>query len=232
VELGADRPEILGSGVRLLRTPFARNSSVVQRLSRTLIQLNIATRPHHVDADQPWIDLMSQRVERSQYLAQLIKVYGFEAPLDSAFRYTPGLASLIDLRGRTRTGLLAHDLMRLGVTASQIAQLPQRFLTFGSAAEALGWMYVVERASLVHGNVRRHLALRLPELACATSYLDAYDGVTSLRWSELGAAFDAIAHVPAVTRQIIRAASEGLRAMCDWFQGTERAPRLKQSVAT
>lgn len=207
----------------------------MQRLSRTLIQLNIATRPHHAAADQPWLDLMAPRIDQAHYRALLIQVYGFEAPLDSAFRYTPELSSLIDLRGRTRTGLLAQDLMRLGLTASQIAQLPQRFMTFSNAPEALGWMYVIERATLLHNSVRRHLLQRLPDLAPATTYLDAYDGVTSLRWAELGSAFDTIAHPPAVLRQLLNAANLGFRAMREWFHDlvtTERVPRLKQSIAT
>lgn len=204
----------------------------VQRLSRTLIQLNIATRPHHVDADRPWLDLMGPAVDRARYMALLILVYGFEAPLDSAFRYTPGLSALIDLRGRMRTGLLAQDLMRLGMSASQIAQLPQRFMTFSSAAEALGWMYVVERATLVQGTARRHLIQRIPELISATTYLEAYDGVTGLRWSELGSAFDAVTTAPSVTHQLIRAAADGFRAMREWFHAVAVAPRLKHSLAT
>lgn len=204
----------------------------MQRLSRTLIQLNIATRAHHVEADQPWLDLMGPGVDRARYAALLILVYGFEAPLDSAFRYTPGLSALLDLRGRTRTGLLAQDLMRLGMSASHIAQLPQRFMTFSSAAEALGWMYVVERATLVQGTARRHLIQRIPDLTSATTYLEAYDGVTSLRWSELGSAFDAVATSPSVTRQLIGAATEGFRAMREWFHSFAAAPRRKHSMAT
>ncbi|HET9621929.1 MAG TPA: biliverdin-producing heme oxygenase [Kofleriaceae bacterium] len=226
-------PFLHGSNVGPACTTLALDFSVVQRLSRTLIQLNIATRPHHAAADQPWLDLMAPRVERARYRALLLKVYGFEAPLDSGFRYTPELASLIDLRGRTRTGLLAQDLMRLGLTASQMAQLPQRFTTFATAAEALGWMYVIERATLLHSSVRRHLMVRCPDLAPATSYLDAYNGVTSLRWAELGAAFDSIAHTPSVLRQILNAANVGFRAMRDWFHelAMERGSRLKHSVA-
>ncbi|HEY0191894.1 MAG TPA: biliverdin-producing heme oxygenase [Kofleriaceae bacterium] len=200
-------------------------------MSRTLIQLNLATRPHHAEADQHWLDLMAPSVNRERYEALLVLVYGFEAPLDSAFRYTPGLSSLVELRGRTRTGLLAQDLMRLGLTASQIAQLPQRFTTFSSAAEALGWMYVFERATLVHGSTRRHLLQRMPDLTCATSYLEAYDSITSLRWGELGSALDAVATTPSVTRQLIRAATDGFRAMRDWFHAVA-APWIKQPIAT
>jgi heme oxygenase len=206
----------------------------VQRLSRTLIQLNIATRPHHAEADQPWVDLMAPRIDPSHYRALLLTAYGFEAPLDSAFRYTPELWPLIDLRGRTRSGLIAQDLMRLELTASQIAQLPQRFTTFSTAAEALGWMYVIERSTLLHSSVRRHIMQRCPELASATSYLDAYNGVTSLRWAELGAAFDSLAHTPATLRQILNGANAGFRAMREWFRNLvlERSSRLKHSLVT
>ena len=200
-----------------VRTALAQGFADVQRLSRTLIQLNIATRPHHVAADAPWLDLMVPEVEPRDYIAHLVKVYGFEAPLEAAFRYTPGLGSLIDLRGRMRTGLLAQDLLRLGMSASQIAQLPQRFTTFTHAGVALGWMYVVERSTLLHGGVRRYLAQRLPEAACASSYVSAYDGTAGARWSELGAAFDAVAHSPSMTRQIVRAGNQGFRALRDWF---------------
>jgi heme oxygenase len=198
--------------------------AVVQRLSRTLIRLNIATRAHHAAADEPWLDLMVPTVEKDAYTAHLIEVYGFEAPLEAAFRYTPGLTSLIDLRARMRTGLLAQDLLRLGMTASQIAQLPQRFATFASAGEALGWMYVIERSTLLHGSVRRYLMTRLPDLACATSYLSAYDGSASARWAELGDAFDALAQTPTMTQACVRAAHQAFRAQREWFQNRDAMP--------
>jgi heme oxygenase len=193
----------------------------VQRLSRTLLQLNIATRTYHVDADTPWLDLMVPSVGIERYISHLIKVYGFEAPIESAFRYTPGLASRIDLRGRTRAGLLAHDLMRLGTTASQLTQLPQRFTTFSSVVEALGWMYVVERSTLLHAGVHRYLLQRLPEVSHASSYLSAYDGLASLRWAELGVAFDAEATSASVTREIALAASQAFCALRAWFHQGE-----------
>jgi heme oxygenase len=189
----------------------------VQPLSRTVIQLNIATRAHHVACDAPWLDLMVPAISKHRYLRHLIKIYGFEAPLEAAFRYTPGLTSLVDLRARTRSGLLAQDLMRLGLSASALADLAQRFVTFSSASEALGWMYVIERATLLHGGVRRYLTLRVPDISGAVGYLSAYDGVTGLRWSELGSALDAVAQAPPVTRQIVRAANQGFRALRDWF---------------
>jgi heme oxygenase len=197
---------------------FARSVTVVQRLSRTLLQLNIATRKHHDAADAPWFKLMVPSVDPGQYVDHLVRIYGFEAPLDSALRYTPGLNALIDLRARTRTGLLAQDLMRLGMSASQIARLPQRFIAFSDACEALGWMYVVERSALRHGGVLRYLVEHIPEINRATSYLAAYDAATGNRWSELGTALDAVAESTATVHQIARAANQGFPALRDWFR--------------
>jgi heme oxygenase len=190
----------------------------MQRLSRTLIHLNISTREHHSAADAPWLDLMVPTVDRHAYMRQLIHVYSFEAPLEAAFRYTPGLATVVALRVRKRSGLIVQDLMRLGLGPARIAGLDQRFATFSSPAEALGWMYVVERATLLHGAVRSYLAQHLLDVNTAWSYLSAYDGVAAARWSDLGNALDVIATTPDVKRQILHAARQGFRALRDWHQ--------------
>lgn len=189
----------------------------MQRLARTLIQLNLATREHHVAADSPWLDLLVPTVSRRQYIEQLIKVYGFEAPLEAALRYTPGLSGLVDLRSRVRAGLIVQDLMRLGLGPGRIATLGQRFMTFSSTVEALGWMYVAERATLLHGSVRRYLTLHISDLGNATSYLAAYDGVAGDRWSDLGGALETVAHTPAAKHQLMRAAHQAFLAFCEWF---------------
>jgi heme oxygenase len=204
---------------------FAQEASVVQRLSRTLLQLNLASRKHHDAADAPWLGLMVPSVDQRHYVEHLIRIYGFEAPLESALHYTPGLSTLIDLRARTRTGLLAQDLMRLGMTASQIAKLPQRFIAFSDAYDALGWMYVVERSALRHGGVLRYVVDHVPEIKHASSYLAAYDAATGDRWSELGAALEAVGQSIAAIHQVARAANEGFQALRDWFRDGDTAVR-------
>lgn len=191
----------------------------MQRLSRTLLQLNLATQEHHVAADAPWLELLVPSVTRWQYVEHLIKVYGFEAPLEAALRYTPGLSALVDLRSRVRSGRIVQDLMRLGLSAGRIATLGQRFVTFSSTLEALGWMYVAERAALLHAAVRRYLTLRVPDLDSATSYLSAYDGVAGDRWSDLGNALEAVAHTPLAEHQLVLAAHQGFLGFCEWFDG-------------
>src|SRR5262249_47761044 len=139
--------------------------------------------------------------------------------LEAAFHYTPGLNALVDLRPRVRSGLIVQDLMRLGLRAGRIATLAPRFMTFSSTIEALGWVYVAERATLLHGAVRRYLTLHVPDLDGATSYLSAYDGVAGDRWSNLGHALETVAHAPPAKDQLVRAANQGFLAFCEWFDG-------------
>jgi heme oxygenase len=193
----------------------------MQRLSRTLIQLNLATRGFHTRADAGWLGLRSPTLDAQQYMDQLVKVYGFEAPLEAALRYTPGVAALVDLRSRMRAGLIVQDLVRLGMTPGRIAALPQRFLSFATAAEALGWLYVAERATLIHGSIRRYLMVRIPDAARASAYLSAYDGVAAQRWSDFGTALEVVAQDTAVRRELLRAAGEGFAALCAWLAAAE-----------
>ena len=189
----------------------------MQRLSPTLIQLNLATHAHHVAADAAWLELLVPTVTKRRYIEHLIRVYGFEAPLEAVLHYTPELSSLVALRPRVRAGLIAQDLMRLGLRAGLIATLGQRFMTFSSTAEALGWMYVAERTTLLHGAVGSHLRLHLPEIGGATCYLEACDGSAGTRWSDLGNALEMVARAPSAKHQLIRAANQGFLALYEWF---------------
>jgi heme oxygenase len=193
-------------------------SRPVQQFSRTLIQLGLATQELQVAADAPWLELLVPTVTKRRYIEQLIKVYGFEAPLEAALRYTPGLSALVNLRPRVPAGLIAQDLMRLGLGAGRIAALGQRFVTFSSTIEALGWMYVAERATLLHGAVRRYLRSHLPDLDGATSYLAAREGIAGTRWSNLGDALEVVSDAPPAKQQLVCAAHQGFLAFCEWFE--------------
>ena len=125
----------------------------------TLAKLDRETRTHHEDADVVWQRLRDDTsVTRDDYLRELVTTYGFEAPYEAACAYTPGLGQVIDLRGRWRSGLIAQDLLALGWVPDEITKIRCAPLaTFQDVAEALGWMYVVERSTLVHDAVRASL---------------------------------------------------------------------------
>lgn len=184
-----------------------------------LVRLNLETRAYHADADSPWHDLLvGTAVTKSRYMQQLVRVYGFEAPLEAALAYTPHLSTIIELRPRFRSGLIAQDLLNLDISPMQIAEIPQHMIApFTSISEALGWMYVSERATLIHDQARRDLVARLPAVEGATSYLSAYQGHVGARWDAFGEVLDGFAQTAKVRDQIFTAAHSAFRAAIDWY---------------
>jgi heme oxygenase len=153
----------------------------------------------------------------------LVRVYGFEAPLEAALAYTPGLSSVIDIRSRVRSGLIVRDLLELGISAARIAELPQSMIApFANVAEALGWMYVSERAAILHEPVRRYLVARFPQLADATNYLAA---ASDARWNEFADALEPYVRTRAQQQQVASGARDALRCALDWFRGGEAVAR-------
>ena len=190
-------------------------------VSSALARLNLETRAHHAPADAPWRALCQGGTTVEDYIAQLISTYGFEASIEAALAYTPGLRERIDLRARARAGLLARDLLTLGLTPHAVARLPQCFplALFASPIEALGWLYVLERATLIHAGVRRHLATYMPQVRHALDYLDAYRGIVGARWGDFGLALDRNVRSDRDRDTLVAAAHDAFRCLLDWQQG-------------
>jgi heme oxygenase len=182
------------------------------------MRLNIATRHSHAEVDEPWLDLLHPSVSRADYLNLLVRMYGFVGPFEGACKYTPDL-DRIPLIHHTRAGLIAQDLLALGLTPGQIANLPQchSITTYRGVGEALGWLYVVERTTLLHDGVHRHLQLHLPEVGEAFSYLSAYDGRVGEHWTTFGRLLDRIATKPEDANEIVHAAQAAFETLKDWF---------------
>lgn len=199
-------------------------------LSQMLTRLQLETRALHPEADAPWVELMSSGATREGYVATLVATYGFEGPIEAAVAMTPGVNTIVPLRPRSRTGFIVQDLLTLGLSPSRIARLPQccHVVPFRDVSEALGWMYVVERATLLHDSVRRYLESRLPALRAFT-YLSAYDGVTGQRWQELGHALDYVALTNDSAAQIVSAAKAAFATLHDWA-ATEEADQVAQQM--
>ncbi|HSN27992.1 MAG TPA: hypothetical protein VLT45_17000, partial [Kofleriaceae bacterium] len=88
----------------------------MQSVSGLLTKLNLATRHLHADVDDPWLDLLRGDVTLADYSSQLVRTYGLIAPFESACKYTPGVARMLDYRQLLRAGLIARDLLALGLT--------------------------------------------------------------------------------------------------------------------
>ncbi|HEU0033073.1 MAG TPA: biliverdin-producing heme oxygenase [Kofleriaceae bacterium] len=186
-----------------------------------IARLNEETRGRHAEADADFDILFRDDASSTHYMLFLMRVYGFEAPLESSLSMTPTLDLLIDLRERQKAQYLAQDLLALGLRPSEVAEVPQCLFIpqFRGAAEALGWMYVIERSTLAHSVIRRHLLTRLPrEMQKASAYLQGYSGVVGTRWREFGAVLDEVAKVPAIADRIVDAAQEAFRTQRRWIE--------------
>lgn len=192
-----------------------------------LARLEHETRGQHAEVDVYWLDLMASGVTREHYRALLVRLYGFEAPLESALAYTPNLI-VADRRERALSGLLAQDLLALGLSPARITALPQcpDIGPFSDPAEALGWKYVMERPAQLHGAIKRNLVSRLADIANACSYLSAFDGIALGRWHQLGVLLDEVATRPGAAERIIECARTAFATMSEWFRrgAIERGP--------
>jgi heme oxygenase len=187
---------------------------------RVLTRLNEETQVHHAEADAD-IDryLFREGVSAFDYRTYLVRWYGFLAPLEAALAMAPELDPIIDVRGRAKAALVAHDLLALGMTMSEVNELPQclSIPTFRGPAAALGWMYIAERPVLASAVIRGHLSTHLPsEMACASAYLMCYAGQVGAMWRALGESMDRVASTSAIADRLIVAAHDSFRALHRW----------------
>lgn len=200
----------------------------MRQLASLLVRLNLETRALHAETDRLWLELVQgrQAPARQRYMHALVRAYGFDAPLEAAVRYTPHVDTLVDMSGRYRSGLIAQDLLLLGLSPAQVASIPQVMIApFANVAEALGWLYVHERATLTHEAVRRVLLDRDPSLGTACSYLGAYEGMVGARFEAFGQRLHQLAQSRVVAGRVVAAAQEAFRRGLEWVRTEETRPR-------
>jgi heme oxygenase len=170
-------------------------------------------------------------VTAEDYRRYLAAMYGFVVPLEEALARTPGIERYVDVRRFQKRELLRRDLTAFHMSALQIDRLPQCAIPwFKTPDESLGWAYPIERSTLHHGDLLRHLAAILPaEVAFASSYLRCYFGAIVETWLSFGYVLDAFACVPHQARQVVesaRAAFQSLRAWRFLHDETRSVARL------
>jgi len=180
------------------------------------------TEAHHAAADGDRLAIMENpTIER--YRAFVGRIYCFEAPVEAACIATRGVPRGL-LRTHLKTPRLAGDLEALKLPPSDTAQLPGR--AFDSPAEALGWMWVLHRNTLLHGLIYRYLLGKLPDaMATAGDYLSAFEGRAGALMRELGDALDATARRNVVTQQMVGAATAAFRMQRQWYGCALLSPR-------
>lgn len=186
--------------------------------SPALARLEEETHVHHAAADSDRLSLLTSPPTIEAYRRFLASVYGFESPVESAVQMTPGLEDVLDLRGRAGPKLLRSDLSALGVRDPGELERCTSVFPFRGAAEALGWLYVIERDAMLHGILLRHLELRLGDpFARACAYLASNERAAGVRMRELGRALGVVARTPKVADRVVEAARAAFRCQRAWF---------------
>jgi heme oxygenase len=189
-----------------------------------LAHLAQQTRPHQVGADADRLAILErERVTDDHYRTYLAKIYCFEAPFEAALIATDGVDAAF-VRRFARSHWLAADLEALSIAARPLGRIEP--IRYESAADALGWMYIVHRNTLVHGLVLRYLARKLPEpIRIASAYLASTEGCAGAMLRELGSRLDATARRASIAERIVAAADDALRLQRQWYSCDLLTPR-------
>lgn len=183
-----------------------------------LARLSRETKPHHLAADNDRMAMLGAGADPALYAAHLKRIYGFEAPVETALAMTAGLGDWIDLRDRGHLRLLRADLQSLGVTDPNTVPRCTAVPSFRDVAEALGWIFAVERNTLHHGTIERHLRGRMPSvLRSAGSYLAGQHRSNGQRIRDLGNAMDRLAKDSTLAQRIVAAAKAAFRTQHGWY---------------
>jgi heme oxygenase len=181
---------------------------------RLIDLLDLETAPFHREVDN---DLLENPVSPRGYQRYLARTYGFVAPIERSIITTPSIEQYTDLRRFTKEELLRRDLLALHYTTHQIDQLPQCSVPlFDTPAEALGWAYFIERSTLFHQALFRHVASCIPgDVAFASSYLKCYFGSVGEMWRGFADSLDMLVRDDEAARH---QAIEGARTAFHFYQ--------------
>ena len=187
-----------------------------------LLRLALETAAHHAPADDDRLrGLAIAKVE--DYRAFLARIFGFEVVVERTVERLLRHEHTW-IRERMRSQLLRDDLRGLGLTEAELTAIPlAAALHVPSLAHGLGWMFVLERHTLVSGQLRRHVSRVLgPHVGAATRYLSARGERPGTSFKQFGEALGDIASTIAPSL-IVVGANEAFRTQRQWYAGTQRA---------
>ncbi|HUS27709.1 MAG TPA: biliverdin-producing heme oxygenase [Kofleriaceae bacterium] len=187
-----------------------------------LVRLGLETTHHHAPADEDRLAALTIS-SIHEYRSFLVRVLGFEAPVEEAVAKVHQI-ELRFVRERARVPLLRRDLLALGMSERDIGECPRATVTIRTAPEALGWMFVLERQTLLAGLLRRQIQQVLGTNT-PTMYLNAYGGAPGARMRDFGTRLGELAHTQSPSA-IIDAANIAFRSQRQWYQQKDAADQV------
>jgi heme oxygenase len=193
---------------------------------RVLTRIDDETRSRGATADEQRLSMMNTAPTTSTYRAFLLRVYGFEGPVEAALHMTRGLTDIIDLRARLHTRLLRSDAAALGVVDLTRSPRCPNIPRFADVLEALGWMYVIERGRMLNSILHRYLEERLSEVVLAAATYLRSERSAGTRMRELGDTLDSVVQSDADVDRVLVAAHGAFRAQAQWYTEAQPPGRL------
>jgi heme oxygenase len=180
--------------------------------------LREATDPIHARLhDLPGFRALAEgRIDRPAYAALLHRMLGFHRGVEAALDAAPSLAPWgIDIAGRRRAWLIEADLQALGLPGEvpRLAPLPP----LGSAARALGCLYVTEGSTLGGRQLARALDALLPPGIEGRRFLLGHGDAHAAMWRSCCQALEACGAEPERRAEMLAAAAATFAAFEAWF---------------
>ena len=181
--------------------------------------LRDATDPIHARLhDLPGFRSLAEgRLDRAGYAALLRRMLGFHRAVEAALDAAPSLAPWgIDVAERRRAWLIEADLQALGAAGGglpALAPLPP----LGSAARALGCLYVTEGSTLGGRQLARALDGLLPPGPEGRRFLLGHGEAHAAMWRACCQALEACGADPARRAAMLAAAAATFAAFEAWF---------------
>jgi heme oxygenase len=180
-------------------------------------RLRVATRAQQCAADADALAWISQPITRDRYREFLIRIYGIEAPLESAFAMTSGLDEWV-ASARRKLTLLVDDLRALDLPPDRLLELPRCAIApFRDRSDALGWVHVLG----ANTTNRQILARRIGSHALPMAYFASHDRPAHELVENVESPHDATA--------VLEAALDAYACQHRWLADT--APRRHTNVA-
>jgi heme oxygenase len=167
------------------------------------------------------LDRLADRPTWLDYRLFLFRMYALHVPAELELGTVDLDGVIADAKLRNhKVALLSHDLVSVGVGYRDLALLPRMDVpALADLATALGWMYVLEAATLDARALRGHLVTHLPvELESASAYLECYGKELESRWAAFGAALDDYAARSGRADAIVAAAVDCCERFARWLE--------------
>jgi len=182
-------------------------------------RLRVETRPEH-DAIEAVLDLTGVHMTRDSYRRTLEHFYGYYQPFEVAVRAVHDWIGYgLDLDQRRKTPLLESDLRALGVDSLDSIPMWHIAPRLNRLAEAFGYLYVTEGATLGGQLISRHVSQTIgvmPERGGRFFY--GYGDQTGRMWQTFRTALAAFATTRDTQDQVVAAAVQTFRTLRAWCE--------------